>query len=251
MRQQLIRASDRHHWNNEWLESWQSFPVTGNFDLEANAHGVLLVHNDDVLLAGEGLDTHQHRNAEILTWVVDGVVHHRDSSGNEGAIAPGTIQRMTAGRGITHSEGNGSPRRSGQRTRVIQLWLAPDTDELEPGYAERDVTEQLSSGELTVVASGMAKHLDLPAISFANRYAAVHVARMPAGGAVTIPAVPFGHVYVASGAVNVAATGDQPLENELREGDALRTTSAGAFELIAADSGAEVLFVEMHASFDR
>lgn len=239
----IIRAADRHHWDNEWLDSWQSFPATGNFDLEANAHGVLLVHNDDVVLAGEGLDAHQHRNAEILTWVVEGVVRHRDSSGNEGTITPGTIQRMTAGRGISHSEGNGSPRSSRQRARVIQLWLAPDTDDLEPGYAERDVSADLASGELTVVASGMTHDADTPAISFANRYAALHVARLHAGHPVTIPAAGFGHLYVVSGTVRLD-TGEI-----VDAGDAVRTTSAPAFEIIA-DAPAEVLFVEMHAGFD-
>lgn len=68
---EIIRAGDRHHWRDAWLDSWQSFPATGNFDLAANAHGVLLVHNDDRVDAGETLDMHQHRDAEIVTWVLD------------------------------------------------------------------------------------------------------------------------------------------------------------------------------------
>ncbi len=95
----IIRADERHHWRNEWLESWQSFPATGNFDLAANAHGVLLVHNDDRVDAGEGLDRHQHRDAEIVTWVLDGALRHRDSAGNDGILKPGIVQRMTAAAG--------------------------------------------------------------------------------------------------------------------------------------------------------
>ena len=102
----VIRAAERDHWRSEWLESWQSFPATGNFDLTANAHGVLMVHNDDRVDAGEGLDMHRHRDVEIVTWVLEGVLRHRDSIGNEGLLKPGVVQRMTAGRGITHSEGN-------------------------------------------------------------------------------------------------------------------------------------------------
>ncbi|AZG45070.1 Putative quercetin 2,3-dioxygenase [Gordonia insulae] len=133
----IIRAAERDHWRNEWLDSRQSFPATGNFDLAANAHGVLMVHNDDRVQAGEGLDTHQHRDAEILTWVVDGTLRHRDSHGNTGTLAPGMVQRMTAGRGIRHAEGNASSRDEDQPLRVIQMWVAPEFSGLEPGYAEK------------------------------------------------------------------------------------------------------------------
>lgn len=120
----VIRAADRLHWTNEWLTSQQSFPATGNYDLFGNAHGVLLVHNDDVVGPGEGLDAHQHQNMEILTWVVDGAVAHRDSQGHEGVLSAGTLGYMSAGRGITHSEGNADRSHSGAPLRVIQMWLA-------------------------------------------------------------------------------------------------------------------------------
>lgn len=95
----VIRAADRLHWTNEWLTSKQSFPATGNYDLFGNAHGVLLVHND-------------------------GAVAHRDSQGHEGVLSAGTLGYMSAGRGITHSEGNADRSHSGAPLRVIQMWLA-------------------------------------------------------------------------------------------------------------------------------
>ncbi|TSD96971.1 pirin family protein [Gordonia rubripertincta] len=235
----IIRAAERHHWRNEWLESWQSFPATGNFDLAANAHGVLLVHNDDRVDAGEGLDRHQHRDAEIVTWVLDGALRHRDSTGNDGILKPGVVQRMTAGRGIAHSEGNATGRFDGTDLRVVQMWVAPDEAGLEPGYAEADVTDALASGELVVVVSGLSRHATTAPVTINNSAAALHVARTPADKTVTLPAAPYGHLYVARGSVDVDG-------HTLGEGDAVRTRRAGEISL-NSPGGAEILFWEMHA----
>lgn len=235
----IIRAAERHHWRNEWLESWQSFPATGNFDLAANAHGVLLVHNDDRVDAGEGLDRHQHRDAEIVTWVLDGALRHRDSTGNNGILKPGVVQRMTAGRGIAHSEGNATGRLDGTDLRVVQMWVAPDEAGLEPGYTEADVTDALVNGELVVVVSGLSRHATTAPVTINNSAAALHVARMPAGKTVTLPAAPYGHLYVARGSVDVDG-------HTLGEGDAVRTRRAGEISL-NSPGGAEILFWEMHA----
>lgn len=238
----IIRAADRYQWNNEWLDSRQSFPATGNFNLFENAHGVLMVNNDDTVQAGEGLDRHRHRNAEILTWVLNGSVVHRDSQGVEGEIKPGVIQRMTAGRGISHSERNGSSRRDNIALRVVQMWVAPDTDDLDPSYAERDLTSELAGGDLFVAASGMARDRATSAVSIANRFAALHIAAPKVGASVTLPAAGFGHLYLARGAVTL---GDETLS----QGDAVRFTGAGDQQITAVDD-AEILYWEMHASFD-
>ncbi|WP_369028756.1 pirin family protein, partial [Nocardia farcinica] len=97
------------------------FPATGNFDLEANAHGILLVHNDDIVDAGAGFDTHEHREMEIITWVLEGTVVHQDSLGNSGLIYPGLAQRMSAGTGIRHSERNGAVWPQREPLRVVQM----------------------------------------------------------------------------------------------------------------------------------
>lgn len=238
----IIRSAERYHWNNEWLDSKQSFPATGNFNLFDNAHGVLMVNNDDTVLAGEGLDRHHHRNAEILTWVLNGSVVHRDSNGTEGKITPGIIQRMTAGRGIAHSERNGSSRTDNIPARVVQMWVAPDTDDLDPSYEEQDLTEQLAGGELFVAASGMERDVNTTAVTIANRFAALHIAAPKAGKSVTLPPARFGHLYVARGVLSFG-------EEILREGDAVRFTDAGAQTITAVDD-AEILYWEMHAGFD-
>lgn len=243
MTRTAVRAADRLHWANEWLTSRQSFPATGNYDLFGNAHGVLVVHNDDLVDPGEGLDTHQHQNMEILTWVVEGAVAHRDSSGNELVLPAGTLGHMSAGSGIAHSERNADTRYSGDSLRVIQMWVAPHADGLPPSHAERDFSDALASGEPVVVASGREEHAGSAALAINNRFATMHLARPRSGQTISLPAAPYGHLFVVRGAVTLD---DQ---TELAEGDALRTVDESTLTLTALDD-AEVLFWEMHASFD-
>ena len=96
-------ANTRFHTQLGWLDSWHSFSFSEHFDPQNTHHGLLLVLNDDVLAPGGGFGTHPHRDMEIVTWVLDGALAHRDSEGNEGVISPGIAQRMSAGRGITWS----------------------------------------------------------------------------------------------------------------------------------------------------
>lgn len=243
----VIRAADRYFWDNEWLTSRQSFPGTGNFDLFGNAHGVLVMHNDDVVAAGEGLDTHQHQNMEILTWVVDGAVAHRDSNGATGVVVAGALGVMTAGSGIMHSERNADTRRSGDPLRVIQMWVAPHTDGLDPAHSTADFAAALASGEPVVAASGRPEHADSGALPIANRFAALHIARPRAGQSIELPGAPFGHFFVVRGTVD--ATSSVLDTVALVEGDAVRLTGSGPLT-VTATSDAEVLYWEMHASFD-
>ncbi|GAA4804152.1 pirin family protein [Tomitella cavernea] len=254
---QVVRAAERHHWSNSWLDSRQSFPVTGNFNLGANAFGVLLVHNDDVIAPGEGLDAHQHASVEIVTWVVNGALVHRDSEGNEGAVLPGMAQRMSAGARVVHSERNASGRLSGERLRVVQMWVAPDDAGGPTGYAERDFTADLDAGGLVTVVSGMERDTGSGAIGIGNAYVALHASRPAAGDIVSIPAAPYVHLYAVRGEVEVtvargrgaagieAAGGCAPVR--LREGDAVRATRAGGLA-VRGVGAAEILAWEMHAA---
>jgi len=233
-------GAQRHHWNNEWLDSWQSFPATGNYDLVGNAHGVLIAHNDDTIDPGEGFDRHQHSEAEILSWVLQGAVEHRDSQGNSGILRPGHIQRMTTGTGISHSEQNAMPRSSRTPTRVVQMWLLPDTPGLPPSYSEADLAARLADGELVLAASG--RPGTDPAVTINNRYASLYIARLKPGQRVTLPGAPFGHLYVPDGRLAVA-----DVDAELTGGDAVRFTDAPATEVTAVEP-TELLYWEMHAS---
>lgn len=239
----IIRSEDRPRWRNEWLDSRQSFPATGNFDLAANAHGVLMVHNDDVVDAGEGLDTHQHRDVEIVTWVVDGVLNHRDSSGAGGELRPGTVQVMSAGRGIRHSEGNATSRLDGVPARVVQMWVAPGVIGATPSYAEANLGAALAEGTLITVTSGLARHSETTALPLNNPHAALHAAQPRSGAEITLPIAGYGHLYVISGRLELRDGNPQP--DTLGPGDAARFTNTGATIRVTED--AHLLYWEMHA----
>lgn len=236
----VIRAAERWHWRNEWLESWQSFPATGNFDLAANAHGLLMINNEDTVNGGEGFDAHDHRDMEIITWVLEGSLVHKDSLGNESVIYPGLAQRMSAGTGIRHSERNGAGRQERQPLRVVQMWIPPDELGGAPSYQESDIGTELTGNALIPMASGMRKYRDDAAIMFGNSYATLHVARLDAGSAIEVPDAPFGHVFVTRGQAEFEDHGP------LHTGDAVRLTATGGQRVTAADAGAELLVWEMH-----
>ncbi len=238
---EVIPGARRAHWWNAWLDSRQSFPATGNFVLEDNAHGLLLVHNEDTVGPGEGFDTHQHRDTEILTWVLEGTVVHQDSAGHSGVIHPGLAQRMSAGTGIRHSERNGAGYRERERLHVVQMWIPPDTPGVTPSYQELDIADELRRNTLLPVASGMPRHRDHAAIGIGNRHATFHVARLDPGRSITVPDAPYGHVFVARGSVAFEDHG------ALAQGDAVRLTAAGGHR-VTASTAAELLIWEMDAA---
>ncbi|MFT4011772.1 MAG: pirin family protein, partial [Nocardioidaceae bacterium] len=126
----VFRAADRLRTDTPWLQSRHCFSFGDSYDPENTHHGVLLVSNDETVVAGQGFDTHPHRNTEIVTWVLRGSLVHQDSEGHSGVVYPGLVQRMSAGSGILHSERNdtyaGLPSAGTGDVRFIQMWLQPD-----------------------------------------------------------------------------------------------------------------------------
>jgi len=123
----IRRARDRFHTKIDWLDSYHSFSFSDHYDPANTHHGLLLVSNDDLIKAGTGFRTHPHQDMEIVTWVLNGEIEHKDSVGNTGIIYPGLAQRMSAGRGIWHSEMNP---RGDQDVHLVQMWVAPDTERI-------------------------------------------------------------------------------------------------------------------------
>jgi redox-sensitive bicupin YhaK (pirin superfamily) len=240
------RAADRAATKISWLDSHHSFSFGRHQDRGNTHHGLLLVNNDDVVRPGAGFETHPHQNMEIVTWVLQGSLVHQDSTGHNGVIYPGLAQRMSAGKGILHSEKNDSWRlqKTPEHTdpvHFVQMWVVPDEDNIAPGYEQLEIDHQLLSGALVPVASGMAKHADESAIRIKNKYAALHVARLQPGQTADLPDAPFLHLFVARGDVTLEGAGP------LAPGDAVRFTATGG-QRVTATTPAEILLWEMHAT---
>jgi len=239
-------ATERAKTKIGWLDSKHSFSFGSHYDADNTHHGLLLVNNDDRVDPGTGFETHPHRDMEIVTWVLDGSLVHQDSTGTSGVIYPGLAQRMSAGKGILHSEKNDSWRLTGGESHTdpvhfVQMWVVPDEGGLTPGYEQLEIDGELLSGRLVPVASGMAKHDGAAAIRINNRYAALYAARLQPGQNVELPEAPYLHLFVPRGGVTLEGAG------ALAEGDAVRFTATGG-QSVTATEPAEILVWEMHAS---
>lgn len=239
-------AADRAATRISWLDSKHSFSFGDHYDPANTHHGLLLVNNDDIVSPGSGFDTHPHRDMEIVTWVLRGSLVHQDSTGNSGVIYPGLAQRMSAGRGILHSERNDAWTQTGDETHndpvhFVQMWVIPDESGRDPGYQQLEIDDELMRGGLVTIASGIPEHRCESAITIGNRHAALHGARMSAGDTVTLPNAPYLHLFVARGAVTLEGSGS------LLEGDAARLSATGG-QRVSATEPAEILLWEMHAA---
>jgi redox-sensitive bicupin YhaK (pirin superfamily) len=239
------RAEDRYKSQFGWLDSKHSFSFGHHFDRANTHHGLLLVNNDDIVDPGTGFDTHPHQDMEIVTWVLEGSLVHQDSTGHNGVIYPGLAQRMSAGRGILHSEKNDSWKLAGDvhkdPVHFVQMWVVPDENSITPGYEQLEIDHELLSGSLVPVASGMDKHHGAAAIRIKNKYAALYAARLQPGQSVELPEAPFLHLFVPRGSVSLEGAG------ALGTGDAVRFTATGG-QKVTATEPAEILVWEMHAT---
>jgi len=228
----IRRAGDRFHTQIDWLDSWHSFSFSSHYDARNTHHGLLLVNNDDRIRRASGFPTHPHSDMEIVTWVLEGELEHRDSTGTRGVIYPGLAQRMSAGRGIRHSEINASQT---QDLHLVQMWVLPDTNGIEPSYEQRDVNDSFNGSGLVPVASGRGHD---GAVQIHQRDAVFWVGRLSSAQTVSVPDAPHVHVFMARGDGGLEGSG------ALAEGDAARLSAAGSPALTAGTHGCEVLIWE-------
>lgn len=147
---EIRRSNDRGYADHGWLKSFHSFSFADYFDPKHVEFGPLRVINEDRVAPGQGFGTHGHRDMEIISYVLDGELAHKDSMGNGSTIRPGDVQRMSAGRGVLHSEFNPS---ASNPVHFLQIWIQPDQLRIEPSYEEKRFSSEEKRGHLRLIAS--------------------------------------------------------------------------------------------------
>ena len=227
---EVLRSKERGRTKIDWLDSYHSFSFGEYYDPKNMGFGPLRVINDDLIQAGAGFPTHPHRNMEIVTIVTQGAVAHRDSSGGEGIIRVGEVQKMSAGKGIFHSEFNASDK---ELLKLYQIWIMPNQNGLKPGYEDirYDVAEK--KNKLLLVASN--NHGD--GVIFLNQDAKIYLADLEAGTSLSYQTDKSRGVYlhVTEGSVEVEGV-------KLSSGDAIKLTEVESVEIKASENSGILLF---------
>ncbi len=224
------RADDRGLASLGWLNSRHTFSFGHYYDPQHMGFGALRVINEDRVEPGRGFDTHGHRDMEIISYVLDGALEHRDSMGNGSTIRPGDVQRMSAGTGVRHSEFNAS---STEPVHFLQIWLLPEREGMAPGYEQKRFSDEEKRGRLRLVASRDGRDGSVTVHQDVDLHATVL-----APGDVEKHELGAGRrawVQVARGALRVNG-------EALRAGDGLAIAGAGTVELEGAEDAEALLF---------
>jgi len=228
----LRPAAERFHTDAGWLDSRHTFSFGEHWDPRHAGFRSLLVLNDDRVVPGGGFPTHGHRDMEIVSWVLEGALEHKDSLGSGSVLRPGMVQRMSAGTGIRHSEFNPS---TTDPLHFLQIWIVPETKGLAPGYEEKALDLARLEGRLHPVA---AREAGPDAVTI-RQNAAIRIGRLKKGNAITHPIAPGRHawVHVATGAIGLNGLA-------LREGDGAAASEESELR-ISTRSAAEILVFDL------
>ncbi|QKH38699.1 pirin family protein [Achromobacter pestifer] len=226
------RAAERGHANHGWLDSFHTFSFANYYDPANMGFGALRVINDDRIAAGRGFGTHGHRDMEIITYVLDGAIAHKDSMGSGSTIQPGNVQRMSAGRGVMHSEFNPL---SDRETHMLQIWIEPDVTGIAPEYEERSFSDEQKRGRLQALVSPDGADGSMKIHQDARLYGGLFDGAESA--ALDLAAGRRAWVHVARGSLTVNGV-------ELSAGDALAITDEARVEL-SGGKAAEVLVFDL------
>lgn len=228
-----IRLADqRGHFDPGWIDTWHTFSFTDYYDPAHMGFGPLRVINDDRIAGQTGFGMHGHKDMEIITYLVEGQIEHRDSLGHGAILKAGDIQVMHAGRGIRHSECNPGS----EWTRLLQIWVEPTERGLEPGYTDRRLPAEARNDRLFLIAGPENRGDNLIIHAKARLYAA----RLSPGFRVEHQ-IPTGHqtwIQMVEGTLKIGA-------EHLARGDGLAIHNESNLELIAGPQGAEVLAFDL------
>jgi redox-sensitive bicupin YhaK (pirin superfamily) len=225
-----IRPSEeRGHADHGWLDSRFTFSFADYYDPSHTGFRALRVINEDFVAPGMGFGEHPHRDMEILTYVLEGAVQHRDSHGGEGVLVPGELQHMSAGSGIAHSEMNPS---ADEKLHLLQIWLVPNARGIAPAYEQKHFPVQEEANRLHLLASRDGRDDSFVIRSDAELLAA----KLNAGGSVTHKfAGKYGWLQMARGSVNANGVA-------LKQGDGLIISDEAKLQIESKDGGEVLLF---------
>jgi len=229
---QIRKSEERGDANHGWLKSKHSFSFADYYDPQHTGFGPLLVINEDRVAPGQGFGTHGHRDMEIISYVLDGALEHKDSMGTGSVLHYGDVQRMSAGTGVRHSEFNGS---QSAPLHFLQIWIKPNVTGIPPSYEEKHFAPETKQGQLRLVASNDGREGSV----LIHQDAAIYAAILDGADQVehTLAAGRLGYVHVIRGRVTVNGT-------TLNGGDALKLSDEGALTLAQAEA-AEVLVFDL------
>jgi quercetin 2,3-dioxygenase len=227
----IRHAADRGHFDHGWLNTYHTFSFADYHDPAHMGFRSLRVINEDRVAPGQGFGEHRHRDMEIVSYVLDGALAHRDSMGNAGVIRPGDVQRMSAGTGVQHSEFNGSQM---DPVHFLQIWILPETPGSPPGYEQKTFPPETRRGKLRLVGSPDGREGSLTV----GQDVAIYASVLEPGEEVRYRLAPGRHAWLQ------VAEGKLELNGHLLgEGDGAAVTDEDQFEI--AGQGSEFLLFDL------
>ena len=230
---QIRRSGERGHFNHGWLDTYHTFSFADYYDPAHTHFRTLRVINEDFVQPGEGFPTHSHRDMEIITYILQGALEHKDSMGNGSVIKPGDIQRMSAGTGVTHSEYNPSP---SEPVHLLQIWVLPEAKNIPPGYEQTRFEEKDRKNTLRLIAAPRPEQGAVKIHQAAKLFSTI----LEPGKKVSYSFEDkrYGWAQIASGSVTMNGV-------SLNAGDGASISGEKSLEITGGPQGSEILLFDL------
>lgn len=228
----IRRAGERGHFDFGWLNTYHTFSFDQYYDPEHMSFRSLRVINEDRVAAGRGFPTHSHRDMEIITYILEGALQHRDSMGNGSVIRPGDVQRMTAGTGVSHSEANPS---QSDPVHLLQIWIMPNERNLKPGYEQKAFADEELKGKLRLIASPDARDGSV----MIHQDARVYASKLNEGAAIEHRLESGRHAWIQVARGSVEVNGEK-----LEQGDGAAISEEASIKS-RAETPSEILLFDL------